>query len=255
MRTFLAALRHEWTVTLRMPGEMSWLFTAPLYTVIFMAITDHAGRHDLSAYAVLGPAVMSLIGTAIYTAGELIDRDRWDGVLELLISVPARFPVVVAGRTAAVMSVGAVSVGEAWLVAGLVFGVWVGIPHPWVFAGTLALTIAATAGIATVMAAVFVLARSARIFQNSLSYPLFVLGGVIVPVALLPGWLQPLSRVFYLSWASDLLRASTADSPVHHLWWHLGVTVLLAAAGVLAGAWLLERIVARVRVLGTLTYA
>ena len=255
MRPLLAAVRHQWTVVRRAPGEMAWVFLAPLYTVIFLAITDHAGRPDLAAYAVLGPAVMALVGTAVHTAGDLVDADRVEGRLDLLVAAPARFAVLVAGRTVAVIGLGAVTVVEAWLVAGLVFGTWVAVPHPGLFAATLALTVAATAGTATVMAGLFVLARSARTFQNSLSFPLFVLGGALVPVTVLPGWLQPVARLFYLSWATDLLRDATGAGPVSHAGARLAVVATLGAVAFGVGAVLLDRIVERVRVLGTLGHA
>ena len=53
------------------------------------------------------------------------------------------------------------------------------------------------------MATVFVLARTAMLFTNALGYPFYILGGVLVPVAFLPGWLRPVSRLVFLSWSSD----------------------------------------------------
>jgi ABC-2 type transport system permease protein len=60
----------------------------------------------------------------------------------------------------------------------------------------------------------FVLSRNLHVFQNSMSYPVYILGGVVVPLTTLPGWLQPVSKVVYLSWCADLLRsAMSASSP------------------------------------------
>jgi ABC-2 type transport system permease protein len=255
VRQLFAGVRYELAVIRRSPGELSWLFIAPLYALILLAIVEHAGRPDLVPYAVLGPASMALLGMALLTAGELIQRDRDDGLLELEIGAPASFPVVLVGRIGAVVAVGLPAVAEAWLVAGLVFGRWVRIEHPAVFAVTLLLTVSATAASATAMAALFVLARSARIFQNSLSFPLFVLGGAVVPVALLPDWVRPVSRIVYLSWATDLLRASARPESVSHLWLRLGALALLGAVTALLGVAMVKRVVDRVRRLGTASYA
>jgi len=100
-----------------------------------------------------------------------------------------------------------------------------------------------------------VLARSARIFQNSLSYPFYVLGGVLVPVALLPGWLQPLTRVVFVSWSADLLRDSLSAAPIADPTLRLAAVLGLGATGLGAGIFLLRRVLVRVRALGTLTYA
>jgi ABC-2 type transport system permease protein len=255
MRLLIAGVRYELAVVRAQPTELTWLFVAPLYTVIFLAIVTHAGRTDLSAYAVLGPSVMAIIGMAILSAGEFIDRDRWDGILELELAAPASFPVVLLGRIVAVVTVGLLAVGESWLVAGLGFGNWVAVDHPGIFVVTLLLTVAATAGTAVAMSAVFVLARSARIFQNSLSFPLFILGGAVVPVSYLPGWLTPVTRLVYLSWATDLLRDSTQSGPVDHLWWRWGAIVALGSVSFAVGVVLVGRVAQRLRTLGTVTYA
>jgi len=255
VRAALAGGRYEAAVIRSSPAELTWLFVAPLYTVILLAIVEHAGRTDLAAYAVLGPAMMAIVGMAIFSAGEFIDRDRWDGILELELAAPASFPVVLVGRILTVVVVGLVAVVEAWFVAGLGFGRWVQVHHPAIFVVTLLLTVAATVGAATAMSAVFVLARSARIFQNSLSFPLFVLGGAVVPVALLPGWLRPATRLVYLSWSTDLLRDSTRPEQVADLWWRWGAVAGLGLLGFAAGAYLVKRVDDRVRALGTVTYA
>jgi ABC-2 type transport system permease protein len=105
------------------------------------------------------------------------------------------------------------------------------------------------------MSSVFVLSRSVRAYQNSLSYPFFVLGGVMVPVALLPGWIEPVSRAVFLTWSADLLRDSLTTEPVTNLVARLGVVLALGAAGFLVGLVLLRRAVDRLRRTGTIGFA
>ena len=113
----------------------------------------------------------------------------------------------------------------------------------------------AVAGTALIMASLFVLTRSARTFQNSLSYPFYVLGGVLVPVSYLPDWLRPLSSGVFLSWSADLLRASLAPAPVHRLAFRLAMIVLLGLAGLALGRLALGRILDRLRTSGELGLA
>lgn len=255
IRVLLAGARMQ---ALSMRGNPDWflsLVVAPLQTVVFVLLVTGAGRGDLTAYAVLAPALMALWLMALQTSGELISTERENGSLEGLLAAPARFDVLMLGRIAVVTAISLVAFAESWLVGWLVTGSPVPVEHPGVFALTLAVTALAMTGWAGVMASVFVLARSARTFQNSLSYPFFVLGGVFVPVAFLPGWLQPVSDLVFLSWASDLLRDALAPDAVEHLWGRLAAILVLGLVGFVLSRHLLDRALRRVRATGSLTLA
>jgi ABC-2 type transport system permease protein len=134
----------------------------------------------------------------------------------------------------------------------LAFGVWIDIEHPLTFLLTLAATAFAVSGTAVIMAALFVLSRTPRTFQNSLSFPFYVLGGVLVPVSFLPDWLEPVSRAIFLSWSADLLRDSLDEAAVDDVAARLGIVVLLGAVGFAIGYALLARTLHRARTEGSL---
>jgi ABC-2 type transport system permease protein len=257
IRGLVSGFGFQVRVLRRSFGEMNVLVTAPLTTLVFLAITRHAGRDDLAPYAVLAPALIVLWGTALLISGEIVARERESGSLEGLVAAPVSFGAVVTGRIAAVTVLSLVGFVESWLAAFLVFGVVVTIWHPVAFVAAVAVTALAMAGTASIMSAVFVLARSARAFQNSLNYPFYVLGGVMVPVSLLPGaaLLEPTSRVVFLSWSADLLRDTLNPAPVSDLLPRLGVVLTLGLAGYLLGLVLLRRAVDRLRRTGTMGYA
>jgi ABC-2 type transport system permease protein len=250
-----AAVRFEVATLRRSPGDLLVLATTPLLTVAFLAILRHSGQQAIQSYAVLAPAVMALWSIGVMICGEIIDNERASGTLELLLASPASLPTVIFGRIATVSLFSLVSIVETWLVAAVGFGVRITVVHPVLFVATLLCGVAATAGWATVMAGTFVLARSARLFQNSISYPVFVLGGALVPVALLPGWLRWLSRAIYLSWTSDLLRDAVSPGSVPHALARLGVVLALGAAGLAVGLWMIERVSVRVRSSGEAGFA
>src|SRR5690242_2945419 len=103
------------------------------------------------------------------------------------------------------------------------------------------------------MAGLFVIARSAATFSNSASYPFYVLGGILVPVALLPGWIQPVSTVVFLSWSSSLLRKSLSPAPVSGLALGLSMIVVLGLAALALATLMMVRIQHRVRRTGELS--
>ncbi|PGH41752.1 ABC-2 type transport system permease protein [Micromonospora sediminicola] len=254
MRAAATAVRLQLAVLRTSPGDLLALTTVPLLTAIFLAITRHAGRGDLAGYAVLAPAVMAILATAITTSGEIIEIDRRSGVLELLLASPTALAMVVSARVTTVTAVSLLAVGESWLVA-LALGTKVPIAHPLIFLATLSVTAMAMSGTAAVMAALFVLSRSARAYQNSLTYPLYLLGGALVPVALLPGWLRPLALPNFLAWATDLLRDSLDPDPVRTAPARLAVVLTLGVTGYAVGHLLVRRVAERLRRTGSAGWA
>ncbi|ONK16049.1 ABC transporter permease [Streptomyces sp. MP131-18] len=255
MRLFVTAARFQLRHLAGSPAAVQVCVTAPLLTVVFLSISDYAGRTDLSPYAVVAPTLMSLWLLALHAAGELITEERDLGTLEGLIAAPARLGTVVMGRMCAVTAIGVVSFAESWLAAGLVFGRWLAFPHPLVVVACLLATVWAAAGTASILSPLFVLMPSARVIQNTLSYPFYLLGGVLVPVTFLPGWVQPVSRAVFLSWSADLLRDGLDPAPVTDAVARLAVILALGSAGCAIGLMLLRRVLNRVRRLGTLAQA
>lgn len=255
MGIYLAGWRMQlWS----MRGNPDWFLTlllAPLQTIVFVTIFQHAGRSDLTAYGVLAPALIALWGLSLQTSGELITHERENGSLEGLLATPGRFDIAMLGRISAVTSLSLVAFLECWITGWLVTGQPVLVVYPVQFALTVIVSAWAMTGWAGVMASVFVLARSARTFQNSLSYPFYVLGGVLVPVAMLPEWIQPVSRLVFLSWSSDLLRDSLTPEPITGPIVRLGMIVALGLVGFILSHYLLHRALVRVRATGSLAHA
>jgi ABC-2 type transport system permease protein len=235
------------------PDTFIPLLTAPLFTLIFAMIIRYNGRGDLSAYAVIAPFFMSLWWFALFHGGFAVQTDRWQGTIELQFAAPTSYPLVILGRILAVMTGGLLSFGEVWLFARYVLRVHLAVHHPVVLLVTLAATAFAMATTALFMAGLFVIARSAATFSNSASYPFYVLGGILVPVALLPGWIQPVSTVVFLSWSSSLLRKSLSPAPVSGLALGLSMIVVLGLAALGLATLLMLRIQHRVRATGELS--
>jgi len=252
MRGFRAGFWLQLRVLRAHPDALIPLFTAPLFTIIFLAIVRQGGRHDLQPDALMAPILMSLWWFALFQGGNLITEDRWEGVLEWVLAVPVAFASVILGRIAAIMCFGLLTFFEVWGIAEALFGVGIPFDHPLELALTLVATVFAMAGAAVAFAAVFVLTRNAYTFGNSASFPFYVLGGVFVPVAILPGWIRPVSSAIFMSWSADLLRASLRPAAVDSFWGRLGMVVLLGAISFLVGRAVLSVVLRRMRVTGEL---
>ena len=251
MRAFLTGARMQLTFFRVYPDAMIPFFTAPMFAVIFQLIFKNAGRPDLTGYAAIAPVFIALWWMALFNSGWTITVERWNGTIEMLVAAPASFAAVIFGRITATTLAGVFSFAETWAVARL-FGTSVHIEHVWAFIATVVVTLAAMAGTAVAMASLFVLARNAVTFSNSASFPFYVLGGILVPISVLPHWIRPVSSVVFLSWSADLMRAGLKSAPIHDFAFRLGMVALLGACGLAVGSWAMNVILRRVRGTGEL---
>lgn len=253
MRRLLTGLAFQLRLATRSPDTLQALVTTPLLTLILMAITEHAHRTDIDAYTVVAPTLIAQWTLALFLAGEIISDERAAGTLEALIAAPGRLAPLILGRLCAVTTVGLASFAEAWLTAGLIFGHWLPVPHPWLFLAGLLITAPTMAATAAILSTAFVLHPAARIIQNTLSYPLYLLSGVLLPISTLPAILRPLSHLLFLSWSADLLRTCLQPATVPTALPHLIAIGTLGAISYTISTHLLDRVVNRVRRLGTLS--
>src|SRR5918995_3411774 len=255
MRAFRAGFGLELRIVRAAPDALIPLVTAPLFALVFLSIVRQSGRPDLQPDALMAPVLMTLWWIALQQAGNMITGDRWQALLEPLLATPSSLASVLLGRIAALMCMGLLSFFEVWAIGELVYGVSIPFEHPVALGLTLLVTAFATAGTSVAFAAVFVLTRNAYTFTNSLSYPLYLLGGVFVPVAILPGWLHPVSSGIFMSWAADLLRASLKPPPIDDLWQRTGTVVLLGGISFAIGRVILFHVMRRMRAKGELAAA
>jgi len=231
-----------------------WLpvFSTPLSTVITLAIIMHAGRPDLAGYAIVAVVLMTLSQMGFFVGTEFIANDRHNQMLDLIVASPASYFAVLGTRVFVLTAIGVAGFAESWLIAWLVFDVRVIVHHPAVLVLTLGATVFAVAATTLVFAPLCSFGRTPRTIQNAIGGPLFLLGGVLVPVTYLPGFVQPISRGVFLYWAADLLRDSlTSAAPLNVPGRLFAILVLGLAAGA-AGLVLIDKLLTHLRREGTL---
>jgi ABC-2 type transport system permease protein len=252
MKAFRAGALAQLITLARSPNSLLALATMPLSAVAFLGAVNSVGRVDLVGHALVAPVLMGQWAMAMLVAGELVESERRQGTLELLVAAPAPFAVVLAARITAVTVASVATLGEVWIVATLLFGLDVRLGHPGLGLIAIVATSVAVAGWATVMSAALVLARSPRVLQNTLTFPCYLLGGVLVPVSFLPAPLRVASRGLVLSWSADLLRDAYGAAPVASVWLRLGVIVALGLVGFALGHALIGRALHTLRSTGRL---
>jgi len=89
-----------------------------------------------------------------------------------------------------------------------------------------------------VLASTFVLYRNANAFSNLLEYPVWLVTGLLVPLSLLPGWVEWISWVLAPTWGVEALRDAALGGG--QVWFAIGMCALLGTIYLALGAVFLQ---------------
>jgi ABC-2 type transport system permease protein len=235
----------------RSPFEGFGQILYPLFfaTVAFFVFRAGEGPHTL-LYASLGAAVMGMWSATSTTAGGAMQRERWHGTLELLVATPPHFALVLLPITLAMATVGIYCLGATLLYGHFLFGIALTVVHPLLFAAAVVGTVLSFGALGFVFAVTFVRFRAAWALGNLFEYPVWLIGGFLVPLALFPNWVRPISWALAPTWGMAAIReAALGGSPLDDLLACLGLGVLNIGLGIL----LTDRVLYSARVRASLS--
>jgi ABC-2 type transport system permease protein len=221
----------------------------PSSFLLIAVLARRTGAIDVST-AALGAALVAIWTATIWSAGSILRAERWQGTLSQIMSRPTGLGTVLVGKTAGATLRSTLFIAVTISVTALALGDPIRIARPVPFLAALAAVLVSAVTLGLLLSSLFVLTRAAGRISEVLMYPVFILGGLLVPVALLPGWLQPLSTVVSLRWGGELLKASALGSGQSAKAW-LALALTTAVYGVLARA-SFSRVLTRARQEGTL---
>lgn len=245
---FWATVRKELQVMLRYKGSLVALavfaFLAPLgyyaQAVGFAgnndqalaAFASRAGTTQIAAFIYLGWAVYLWITQMLWGPGSSLRQERMEGSLEMVFLTPvSRLTILIAPGVAQLLPT-TVLFGSVGLILRFVFGVQM---SPLQLLAGLAVIVASIPALCSIGAIVAVAAlrfRDSDGIIEALRGLIAVLCGVAYPIAVLPGWLQPISRALPPTQIIDQLRSAVLNT------WSGDATVralLLILVGVVLG--------------------
>lgn len=235
-----------------MVQNKSMLVLGAVQPAVFLTVAlvpaEHTTAQDGTrvAFAVL---LTALWGSTVWGAGGILRRERFQGTLGRVLSGVRSGLVVVAGKSlgatlyAAVVTVVTVIVVLAALrqpvalgnVGALVLGLLVVL-----FSGT---------ALGVLVSALFVLTRFGPQLSSAIMYPVFLLGGMLIPLDLLPAPLRLLSALVSFRWVQQFFTAAVAGSTD---WTALGIAFALSAVYAILAGTAFRKVVDRARRMGNL---
>lgn len=201
--------------------------------------------------ASLGATVMGIWSVTTVGAADAIQRQRWAGVLEVLVAAPTPFWTVLLPITIASSAIGIYSLVSTLLWGRFLFGIPLDLAQPVWFAVSIPPTIVSIGLLGFVMASVVVRFRAGWAVGNMFEYPVWIVTGLLIPVALLPAWAEPVSWALAPTWGMRALSDSAfiGGSPL----FDIAMCVLLSAVYTVVGALLLGRFLQSARRRATLS--
>jgi len=162
-----------------------------------------------------------------------MQRERWHGTLELLVAAPPHFALVLLPITLAMATIGIYSLGATLLYGHFLFGIELSIEHPLLFVAAIVGTVLSFGALGFTFAVTFVRFRAAWALGNLFEYPVWLIGGFLVPLALFPDWVRPISWVLAPTWGMNAIReAAAGGTPLPDLALCVGLGALYVGAGI-----------------------
>jgi ABC-2 type transport system permease protein len=201
-------------------------------TVMFML----RERPDFAPiFVVVGSALSGLWTVALFDGNWIIAGERWRGTLELLAGSPTPLMLIIAGRLIGTMAFSLISLVLSYVIGAWLFGYSLAIEDPAGFVISLAFALAALWATALLFAPLGILWRTVSQVINVLEYPVYIFGGFLFPILLLPAWSHGISYALPPYWAAVALHETSSGAsatPIALVWAVLVlstvVTVLLA---------------------------
>jgi ABC-2 type transport system permease protein len=227
--------------------QIIWpLFFATVAFLMFRAGTDQ----KTLLYASLGAAVMGMWSATSTTASGAMQRERWHGTLEALVASPPHFSLILLPITLAMSTIGIYCLVATLLFGRFVFGIDLTVENWVAFGVSIVGTVLSFGALGFLFAVSFVRFRAAWALGNLFEYPVWLIGGFLVPLVLLPDWVRPISWVLAPTWGMNAIRESALGGTP---WPDLAICLALGVGYVTLGVLTLDRVLGAARKRATLS--
>lgn len=220
---------------------MAWYMFAPFGGEGRDSFLPSAGDDALLLFLLVGFLGYYAFQRLMWAAMERTYREREGGTLELLMLTPAhRMGLLVGGAFGGLIR-------ATWMYAAFLAGC-VAFAGGWhvAHAGSVLVALAAllvpALAFGTLLQSFLLFTRDTSAYVTILQPPLAFFGGVRVPVAFMPGWMQAVAAVLPLTWSLRVARGLLTESAsVASVSRSLGVLALMSIACFVVAALIADR--------------
>jgi len=199
-----------------------------LYATIAFFLFRAGARPGTLLYVAIGAGMMGIWSATLFGSGGTITWARFQGTLEPLVAAPAPFALVLLPTTLASSTVGLYSLVATVAWGRLLFGVPLRLAHPAAFLVAVPATVLALGMLGLLLGSTFVFYRYANALMNMLEYPVWLVSGVLVPLAHLPRFAAWISWPLAPTWGMAAIRGSALGGG--HPWRDAGIALGLGLA-------------------------
>lgn len=224
----LTGVRLHMKQASRNPFDLSGVVVWPiLYASIAYYLLNAKNDPKLLLSASLGASVMLMWSLVVIASSGVLQQQRWQGTLELVVAAPTPLNAVIAPICVAGALVGCYGIAATLLWGAVLFDVPVHIEHPLAFTLAIPACALAVGMLGLIMAATFVLYRAAFHLGIATQYPVWIVTGLLVPLSLLPAFVRPISWLLAPTWGfRGMQEAAIGGTP----WPDIGMCLVLSVA-------------------------
>ncbi|WP_331772908.1 ABC transporter permease (plasmid) [Embleya sp. NBC_00888] len=249
-----------WRATVLQVRETARVKTALVISVIqpvvFLTVASQRGSSAdprRTTEIALGCVMLALWSSTVWGAGTLLRREATQGTLAALLVRPASLLAILMGKTLGIAATGLVRALAAVAIAVPVLGLRVDVPDPAAAAVIAVAALVSAAAMGLLLCCVVFLSRAGLRIIEALGYPVFVLGGLVIPLDMLPVGLRRPAQVITLHHVTGMVHdAAYGGMPTLV---HLAGFALLTALYLAGGVWAFDVVLRRGRARGTLELA
>jgi ABC-2 type transport system permease protein len=222
--------------------------------IAFLALWMLRGQGaDYAIFVAVGSGMTGLWTTLLFNSGNSITGERWTGTLESLVGAPVPLRMVVFGKNLADVIQSLLSVVVCYTLISLILGYALNIAQPILFTLSMVFTVFSFVCFGLIMATLFILNPDVQRFQNGLEFPIYILGGFLFPIAMLPNWTTPLSYLLVPYWAARALHAtSSGNASLTDVLFSWGMMLLFGVFYLLISEFLFRKVLFKARADATL---